>query len=444
MKYKIFLVFLLIISSVLIKAQNKIEFTEFDLENGLHVILHQDNSTPIVAITTTYHVGSKNEQADRTGFAHFFEHLMFEGSEYIKRGEIMQLIQNAGGQLNASTSFDETNYYFLLPSNQVNLGLWVESERMLHAKIDSIGVETQRKVVKEERRQSIDNRPYGTIFENIFGHSFTVHPYRWTPIGSFQYIDKATIDEFRDFYKTFYVPNNAILSIAGDFKTDEMKALVTKYFGEIPKGKKDIYRPNIVEPKKTKEVRDTVYDKIQLPAFISAYHVPAQGTDDYYALSMLTTLLSSGQSSRLYKELVDKQQIAVYSSSIPLSLEDPGLFIVYAIASMGKTAPELETAVDNEIDKVKNNLIDKEEFDKLKNKTENDFIRENNSVLGIARNLANYKMFFGNANLINTELERYLKVTREDIKRVAEQYLTKENRTVLYYLPKQAKEKETK
>lgn len=444
MRNKLFLVILLTITSVIIKAQNKIEFTEYDLENGLHVILHQDNSTPIVAITTTYHVGSKNEFSDRTGFAHFFEHLMFEGTENIKRGEIDQLIQNAGGQLNASTSFDQTNYYFLLPSNQVNLGLWVESERMLHAKIDSVGVETQRKVVKEERRQRIDNQPYGSLLENIFGKSYTVHPYKWTPIGSFQYIDKATIDEFRDFYKTFYVPNNAVLSIAGDFKIDEMKALVAKYFGDIPKGKKDIYRPKEVEPKKTAEVRDIVYDKIQLPAFISAYHIPAQGTDDYYALNMLTTLLSSGQSSRLYKELVDNKQIAVYSSSIPLSLEDPGLFVVIAIASVGKQANDLESAVENEIDKVKNNLMDEQEFDKLKNQTENDFIRGNNTVLGIAQNLANYKMFFGNTNLINTEIERFMKVTREDIKRVANKYLTKENRTVLYYLPQTAKEKETK
>lgn len=444
MKYKLFLVLLLVITSVFLNAQSKIKFTEYDLENGLHVILHQDNSTPIVAITTTYHVGSKNEFADRTGFAHFFEHLMFEGTDNIKRGEIDQLIQNAGGQLNASTSFDQTIYYFLLPSNQINLGLWIESERMLHAKIDSTGVETQRKVVKEERRQGIDNRPYGTILENIFGKSYSVHPYHWTPIGSFQYIDKATIEEFRDFYHTFYVPNNAVLSIAGDFKIDEMKALVAKYFSEIPKGKKDIYRPKEVEPKRTAEVRDTVFDKIQLPAFISGYHIPAQGTDDYYAINMLTTLLSGGQSSRLYKELVDNQQLSVFSASIPLSLEDPGLFIVYAIAAMGKEAHELENAVEKEIDKVKNNLIGQEEFEKLKNQTENDFIRENNTVLGIAKNLANYKMFFGNTDLINTEIERYMKVTREDIKRVANLYLNKENRTVLYYLPKSANVKEAK
>jgi zinc protease len=444
MKYKIFLTFCIVISAVLIKAQNKIEFTEYDLDNGLHVILHQDNSTPIVAITTTYHVGSKNEFADRTGFAHFFEHLMFEGSENIGRGQIFQMIQNAGGQLNASTSFDETKYYFLLPSNQVNLGLWVESERMMHAKIDSVGVETQRKVVKEERRQSIDNRPYGTVFENVFAKSYTTHPYKWTPIGSFQYIDKATITEFRDFYKTFYVPNNAVLAIAGDFKVDEMKALVAKYFSEIPKGTKEIFRPKVTEPKQTKENRDTIYDKIQLPAFISAYHIPAQGTDDYYALNMLTSLLSDGQSSRLYKELIDNQQLAVHSSSIPLSLEDPGLFIIYTVANMGKKASELEAAVEKEIEKVQQNLIDKEEFEKLRNQTESDFVKENNTVLGVARNLANYNMFFGNTNLINTEIDRYMKVTREDIKRVANEYLTKENRTVLYYLPKSAKAKETK
>jgi len=444
MKYKLFLVFLLVSASMLIHAQNKIEFTEYNLENGLHVILHQDNSTPIVAITTTYHVGSKNELADRTGFAHFFEHLMFEGSENIKRGQINQLIQNAGGQFNAQTSFDQTMYYFVLPSNQINLGLWIESERMLHAKIDSVGVETQRKVVKEERRQGIDNRPYGTILEKTFGKSFTVHPYKWTPIGSFQYIDKATIEEFRDFYKTYYVPNNAVLSISGDFKIDEMKALVAKYYADIPKGTKEMHRPKEVEPQHTQEVVDTVYDRIQLPAYVAAYHIPAQGTDDYYAINMLTTLLSGGQSARLYKQLVDKEQIAVYTASIPLTLEDPGLFIIYALAAMGKSSGEVGVSIDKEIEKVKTGLISEPEFEKLKNQTENDFVTSNKTVLGTARNLANYYLFFGNTNLINTEIERYMKVTREDIQRVAQKYLTQGNRVVLHYLPKSAKEKETK
>ncbi len=418
----------------------KIEFTEFNLSNGLHVILHQDNSTPIVATTLMYHVGSKNEQPNRTGFAHFFEHLMFEGSENIKRGEIDNLVQNAGGQLNAYTNFDETAYFFLLPSNQLELALWIESERLLHNKIDSVGVETQRSVVKEERKQSLENRPYGTFQEQIFAHAYEVHPYKWTPIGSAQYIDMATIDEFRDFYKTFYVPNNATLVIAGDIKIEETKKLVEKYFSEIPKGSKEIYRPKLVEPKKTKEVRDIVYDNIQLPGVFSAYHMPAQGTEDYYALDMLTNLLSNGESSRLYRSLVDEQRLAIYSGSFPLSLEDPGLFLVYAIANAGVNADTVEFALNKEIEKVKNELITEDEFQKIKNQIESDFISSKRKVLGIAMALAKYNIFFGNTNLINTELERYMKVTREDIKRVANQYLNKENRVVLYYLPKNKKE----
>lgn len=418
----------------------KIEFTEFNLPNGLHVILHQDNSTPIVATTLMYHVGSKNEQPNRTGFAHFFEHLMFEGSENIKRGEIDNLVQNAGGQLNAYTNFDETAYFFLLPSNQLELALWIESERLLHNKIDSAGVETQRSVVKEERKQSLENRPYGTFQEQIFAHAYEIHPYKWTPIGSAQYIDMATIDEFRDFYKTFYVPNNATLVIAGDIKIDEAKKLVEKYFSEIPKGSKEIYRPKLVEPKKTKEVRDIVYDNIQLPGVFSAYHMPAQGTEDYYALDMLTNLLSNGESSRLYHSLVDEQRLAIYAGSFPLSLEDPGLFLVYAIANAGINADTVEFALNKEIEKVKNELITEDEFQKIKNQIESDFISSKRKVLGIAMALAKYNIFFGNTNLINTELERYMKVTREDIKRVANQYLNKENRVVLYYLPKNKKE----
>ncbi|HEX2984565.1 MAG TPA: pitrilysin family protein [Ignavibacteriales bacterium] len=417
---------------------SEVKFTEFDLENGLHVILHEDNSTPIIAITVTYHVGSKNEQPNRTGFAHFFEHLMFEGSENIKRGEYDTYVQNAGGQLNASTSFDQTFYYETLPSNQAELGLWLESERMLHLKVDSIGVETQRGVVKEERRQGLENRPYGSIMEQTFSHAFKEHPYRWTPIGSAQYIDMATLDEFMQFYKTFYVPNNAVLTIAGDFKTDEMKTLIEKYFGDISKGTNEIYRPNVVEPAQTAEIRDTVFDNIQLPAVIQAYHIPKQGTDDYYALQMLTTLLSGGQSSRLYKKLVDEERKALQVASFPFSLEDPGLFLVLAITNAGVAADEVEALIDGEIENAKMKLVDEKEFEKLRNQVESDFYSQNSTVLGKARNLAEYELFFGDANLINTEIERYLKVTREDVKNAANKYLTKENRTVLYYLPKSA------
>jgi predicted Zn-dependent peptidase len=437
MRIKLFITLFLSLCAATIYAQEKIEFTEFDLDNGLHVILHQDNTTPIVAVSVMYHVGSKNEDPQRTGFAHFFEHLMFEGSEYIGRGEYMKIIQNSGGTLNANTSFDRTYYYQVLPSNQLELGLWMESERMLHAKVDSIGVETQRNVVKEERKERYDNQPYGSLFEEIFKHAYKVHPYRWMPIGSVQYIDQAKIQEFVDFYKTYYVPNNATLSIAGDIDIDKATELVTKYFNDIPSGKK-IIQPTIAEPPMTAEVRDTIYDNIQLPLVSFAYHIPAQGTDDYYALNLLTSLLSGGQSSRLYKELVDKQQKAVYAGSSPIALEDPGLFFAYAISNVGINAAELEKSMQAELNRVKNELISEKEFQKLRNQVETGFVKGNSTVAGIAESLANYYVYFGDANLVNTEIERYMKVTREDIKRVANEYLKDTNRVVLYYLPKSA------
>jgi predicted Zn-dependent peptidase len=420
-------------------AQNpQIKFEEYDLKNGLHVILHEDHSTPIVTVAVLYHVGSKNEDPQRTGFAHFFEHLMFEGSPNIKRGEYGKLIESNGGVLNANTSFDRTYYYQILPSNQLELALWMESERMLHAKIDSAGIETQRGVVKEELKQRNENQPYGSMFNEMFAHAFTVHPYRWTPGGSPEYINKASYDEFMEFYKTFYVPNNATLSIAGDIDIKKTKEWINKYFGDIPKGTREIPRPKIVEPRKTKEVRDTIYDpNIQLPGVFMGYHIPAQGTPDFYACEMLANILSKGGSSRINKNVVDKKQKALFAGLFPLSTADPGIALVYSICNMGVDPQELETAVNEEIELLQKELISEEEFNKVRNQIEAEFITANSSMSGIAESLANYHVYFGNANLINTELERYLKVTREDILRVAKEYFRKDNRVVLYYLPKQ-------
>lgn len=433
----LFLSIALIGSSLLNAQSNKIKYSEYTLPNGLHVILHEDHSTPIVAVTVLYHVGSKNEDPQRTGFAHFFEHLMFEGSQNIKRGEFMKTVQNAGGELNANTSFDRTFYYEVLPSNQLELGLWLESERMLHAKVDSIGVETQRKVVKEELKQRNENTPYGSVLNEAFGHAFVQHPYRWTPGGSPEYINKASLQEFIDFYKMYYVPDNATISIAGDINVSQTKHLIEKYFGAIPKGKTPIVRPTIVEPTKTAEVRDTVFDNIQLPAVVMAYHMPAQGTPDYYAVNMLTTLLSQGKSSRMQKSIVDKQQKALYAGAFPLSSEDPGLALVFGIANMGVNPADLEASMNAEFENVKQALISEEEFQKLKNQVENDFISANSEMVGIAENLANYHVYFKDANLINNEIDRFMKVTREDLQKAALKYLNKENRVVLYYLPKE-------
>jgi predicted Zn-dependent peptidase len=427
---------LIYITNLKAQVNRKINFTEYNLKNGLHVILHRDTTTPVVAVSIMYHVGSKNESADRTGFAHFFEHLMFEGSDNIKRGEFFKIAQNAGAENNANTTFDRTFYYEILPSNQLELGLWMEAERLLHLKIDSIGVETQRKVVKEERSQSYDNQPYGSTLEQLFSHAYKVHPYKWLPIGSSQYIDKATLKEFIDFHDLYYVPENATLSIAGDIDINRTKAMIEKYYSDIPRGKQNIIRPKIVEPPQEKEIRDSIYDNIQLPAVIMGYHMPAQGTEDYYALSMLSTLLSDGPSARLTKSIVDKQQKALSVSAFPFGLEDPGLFIIFGISNMGISPNELETAINEEIDKIKTNLISDNEYNKIKNKTESAFINKNSTLAGISEELANYYTYFGDTNLINNELTRYMKVTKEDIKNVANKYLNKNNRTVLYYLPK--------
>ncbi len=431
---------LAVCSAYAVSAQSvNIKFTEYDLPNGLHVILHEDHTIPTVAISVLYHVGSKNEDPTRTGFAHFFEHLLFEGSENIDRGEYMKLVQNNGGVINANTSFDRTFYFETLPSNKLEQGLWMESERMLHAKIDDIGLETQRKVVKEEKKQRYENTPYGRLLEQIFKNAYTVHPYQWTPIGEAQYIDQAKLPEFMDFYKTFYVPENATLSVGGDLNIVQAKAWIEKYFGTIPRGAKPIVRPSIKEPQQTAEKRVTFYDKVQLPAVVFAYHAPSQGTPDAYALEMLGKILSEGKSSRLQKQIVDKQQKAVAAGAFSLPSEDPGLTMMYGIGNMGVKPEELEKAMDAEVDMVVNSAVTPDELQKCKNQIENQFISQNQRVLGIVENLANYHVYFGNTNLINTELERYMKVTIADMQNVAKKYFTKSNRLVLYYLPDSSK-----
>jgi len=487
---KLLFVTLLMASTVVAIAQRKIDFVQYTLNNGLHVILHQDNSVPVTAVTVMYHVGSKNEKPNRTGFAHFFEHLLFEGSRYINRHEFDKYVSRAGGTLNANTSNDRTFYYVLMPSNQLELGLWLESERMLHAKVEQVGIETQREVVKEEKRQRVDNQPYGSFISEILKRAYTKHPYNWAPIGSMEHLDAAQEEDYVGFYQTFYLPHNAVLSIAGDIDINETRKLIDKYFGTMPTGPKlntyrdllamprdkflnkykltaratdfekdatkmddmaliekylpqiksekvAIPRPNIVEPPLNKEIRDTVYDNISLPAVAMAYRVPAQGTPDFYALEMMGAVLSGGKSSRMQRAVVDEELKGLAAFSFPFPLEDPGLNLILSIANFGVDASDLEASLQKQIDLVSKELISEEEFQKIRNQKEADFLTSNSTVAGIAEALANYHMYFGDANLANTELERYLKVTREDILRVAKQYLVNNNRVVLYYLPKQ-------
>lgn len=420
-------------------AQMKpIAFTEFDLDNGLHVIVHEDRSTPIVAVSVMYHVGSKNEREDRRGFAHFFEHLLFEGSENIARGEFSKYVEGAGGVLNANTNGDRTYYYEVLPSNQLELGLWLESERMMHARVDQVGIDTQREVVKEERRQRYENQPYGSILIEVLKRAYTVHPYKWPTIGFMEDLNAASEKDYKDFYETYYVPNNAVLVVAGDVDPKEARRLVEAYFGPIARGR-DLTRRQVEEPVLKGEVRDVVYDNIQLPAVVQAYRIPAYGTPDFYAVDMVNRLLSSGNSSRLQKALKDEQQKALYVGAFSFPFEDPGLAIAFAIANAGVDAQALEEAMDAEVLRLQQDLVQEEELAKLKAQLETEQVMDNARIAGVASNLASAYTFLGDAGAASTEIERYLAITPEDIQRAATTYFNRDSRVVLHYLPKSQK-----
>lgn len=436
MKRSLLLFVLFIAGFTFANAQSeKIKFTEYDLPNGLHVILHHSDATPNVMVSVMYHVGSKNEDPNRTGFAHLFEHLMFEGSENIERGEYFGIIQAAGGELNAYTSTDITYYYENTPSNQLELALWMESERMLHAKIDTIGVNTQKGVVIEERKQSYENRPYGTFMEELGKRAFTKHPYQWMPIGDPEHVRNATFDDVKNFYETFYVPNNAVLTIAGDFEEAQAKEWVKKYFGDIPKGKRDIYRPNIQEPALTKEIKDVVYDDIQLPAIFMAYHAPAQGTKESYAMDILSQIMTGGAASR-FKTNIDDKGLALQTAFMYRALEDPGVNYVIAIPNMNTSLDELEKIVTAEIERLTTELVSEEEFQMAMAAKEFQEAATLQSLDGIATALASNYTYYKDTERVNKELSFYQEVTRQDILDVAKKYLKTNSRVVLHYLPK--------
>jgi predicted Zn-dependent peptidase len=358
---------------------------------------------------------------------------MFEGSDNIPRGKIDKYISGAGGNLNASTSFDQTDYFFNVPSNELKLALWIESERMMHAKVDEVGVETQRKVVKEEKRMRYDNQPYGSLFEELAKFVFAGTPYSWVPIGSVQYIDQATIQEFRDFYKTYYLPNNATLAIAGDFDLERTKKLVEEYFGPIPKGP-DIKRPEFTVTNPTApEKHDVVKENTPLNATMHAWHAVPETHPDAYALQLLGDILSTGRSSRLYKRLVEKEQAALNVDTYPFLLENAGLLGVFATGQQGVPLDQLDSLIDEEVEKVKAEGVTDEEYRKALNQEEAQFASGFGTMHSRAVNLARYHTFYGDTNLINTELDRYFAVKREDIQRVAKKYLAKDSVYVLRY-----------
>ena len=421
--------------AMLFNAQ-QIKFEEYDLPNGLHVILHQDNSAPVVTTSVMYHVGAKDEAAGRTGFAHFFEHLLFEGTKNIKRGEWFKIVSANGGSNNANTDPDRTYYYETFPSNNEQLGLWMEAERLRHPVINQIGVDTQREVVKEEKRLRMDNQPYGGLFNAILTTLFKKHPYKGTVIGSMEDLNSAKLEEFNAFFKKYYIPNNATLVVAGDIKPEQTKKWINEYFGSIPKGT-PIIRNFPKETPITQEFEETVYDaNIQIPAYIFAYRTPAAKERDAYILSMLGSYLSKGKSSVLYKKLVDNEKKALAVEAFNLGLVDHSIFAFFAIP-MGNTSKDvLKKDIDAEIKKLQTDLISEEDYQKLQNQVENDFVNANSSVEGIANTLADSYLLKGNTNLINEEINIYRSITREDLRNAAKKYLNSNQRAIINYLPK--------
>ncbi len=416
-------------------AQNVV-FEEFNLNNGLHVILHQDNSAPVVITSVMYHVGSKDEQPNRTGFAHFFEHLLFEGTKNIGRGEWFKIVTSHGGLNNANTSDDRTYYYEVFPSNNLELALWMESERMMHPVINQIGVDTQNEVVKEEKRLRVDNQPYGNIFKAVKENLFKVHPYKWTTIGEMEHLDTATLEEFQAFNKKFYIPNNAVLVVAGQFNTDQAKEWIQKYFSTIPKGT-PVVKNKIEEAPITNTILATWEDpNIQKPMYVQAYRTPSMKTRDARVLNMLSTYLSDGKSSVLYKKLVDDKKMALQAGAFNNGLEDYGMYLIYTLPMSGFSKEDIQNSIDEEIKKVQTNLISDYDFQKLQNIFENQYVNSNSSVEGIAGNLATYYLLYGDVNLINTELALYKSITKEEIRNVAKKYLNPNQRLLLDYIPK--------
>ncbi len=414
----------------------KVAFEEYDLANGMHVILHNDSSAPVVITSVMYHVGAKDEQPDRTGFAHFFEHLLFEGTANIKRGEWFKIVTSNGGVNNANTTEDRTYYYEVFPSNNLELGLWMESERLLHPVINQIGVDTQNEVVKEEKRLRYDNSPYGQILPQVKKNMFKNHPYRWTTIGSMDHLDAAKLEEFQAFNKKFYVPNNAVLVVAGDISNiTQTKEWIQKYFGSIPKGA-PVTRKTYTEEPITQQINATYEDpNIQKPMLLQAYRTPSMKTRDARVLDMISTILSDGKSSRLYKKMVDDKKIALNIGAFNYSQEDFGTYILYGLPQGDATTKDLTREIDEEIVKLQTELISENEFQKLQNIYEKNYVESNSSVEGIADNLATYYMLYGDVNLINTEMDIYRSITREEIKAVAKKYLNPNQRLILDYIP---------
>jgi predicted Zn-dependent peptidase len=420
-----------------ISYAQEVKFTEYDLENGLHVILHQENSAPVVTTGVMYQVGAKDEEPGRTGFAHFFEHLLFEGTENIERGKWFDIVSANGGSNNANTTQDRTYYYETFPSNKLEIALWMESERMLHPKIEQIGVDTQNEVVKEEKRQRIDNAPYGAIIyrTGIDKHLFKKHPYGQSVIGSMEDLNAAKLVEFQQFNEKYYNPNNATLVVAGDIDIDKTKKMIADYFGPIENKAPRNIREVIVEDPITTTRFATEYDaNIQIPAKIFSYVTPKSVERDAYVIDYISAVLTGGASSRMQKRMVDEEQIAIQVLAFGQANQDYGTYTMGALSKGDVELSKLAQVMDEEIVKLQTELISEREYQKLQNQFEAQYVTSNSRVEGIAASLARYNMLMGDTSLINKELDIYRSITREDIKRVANQYLKPNQRLELDYL----------
>ena len=431
-------IFFVVATSLLLAPSafsQKVTFEEYTLENGLHVILQQDQSAPIISTSVMYHVGTKDENPERTGFAHFFEHLLFEGTKNIGRGQWMKIVSGNGGINNANTSVDRTYYYEVFPSNNLELGLWMEAERMLHPIINQMGVNTQKEVVKEEKRLKVDNQPYGNVIKEVKSNLFKKHPYRWDIDGSMEHIDAATLEEFQAFNKKFYIPNNAVLIVAGNFEMEQAIKWIKKYYDPIKKGTPIERNFNEEEPI-TQTIKARFEDaNIQIPAIVAAYRTPSMKTQDARVLEMISMLLSDGKSSRLYKKIVDDKKMALQIGAFTMNQEDYGMYILYGLP-LGENSPEsILKEIDDEIVILQTELISEKDFQKLQNSIENEFVNNNDTLEGIAENLATYYLLYGDVNLINTDIESYRSITREDIQTVAKKYLNPNQRLLLDYVP---------
>ncbi len=417
----------------------KVQYEEYKLENGMHVILYQDNAVPVVKVEVMYGVGSKDDPKNKSGFAHFFEHLLFEGTQNIDRGEWFKIVSANGGRNNAYTTYDLTTYFEIFPSNQLQLGLWMESERLLHPVINQVGVDTQNGVIKEERRQTQDNRPYGNLISEVTRYLFPGTGYHHAIIGTIEDLDNATLDDFIQFHKTYYVPNNAVLVVAGDFDKKQAKKWIQDYFGPIPRGN-NVQRSEFKTEAINKQIEAKFHDgNIQTPMMVLAYKTPAASAREALVLDLISSILSDGKSSRLSKKLVDDKKMALFVGAFNYALKNSGMYLIYGLPMGETTLDDLVKEVDDEIVKLQNELLSSRDYQKLMNQYENNFVQSNSTPEGIATSLATNYTMFGDASRINTELEMYRSITVEEIREVASKYLNSNQRLFLRYLPEEEK-----